>query len=158
MWMNDPARGGAPPPRPPRDPEAERRAAEASVSILALAALAVLWPAAVVFAVMLTAAWLTGAHPARVLTAALRSSPLIAGWMALVTAQDRPWEPGRARPWLTAPYTQWKAATLPMLHGHPDPTAMLIMVPLAVPLGSALAAAAWAYRVHQMRDGLVLQG
>jgi hypothetical protein len=155
MWMNPPAQRGSQ--APPRDPEAERRAAEASVSILAVAALAVLWPAAVVFAAVLATAWLTGAHPVRVLTAALRSTPLIAGWMVLATAQNRPWEPGHVRAWLTAPYTDWKAATLPMLHGHPDPAAMLLMVPLAIPAGTALAAAAWAYRVHQMRDGLAGQ-
>ena len=147
-----------PPPSDDRDPDRRRdRDDDAALAVTALvtaAVLALLWPLAIVAAATAAAAWLTGAHPARLLRTAAWSLPMTAVYLAAATAQDRPWAPGRLSAWARQPYADWRAATLHLIHGTAVPAALLTVAPLAVPAGIAIGAALWAWRCHHMTHGL----
>jgi hypothetical protein len=149
MWGPAPAPG-----RDPRDRDREERAA-AAVTMMAAAALSVLWPLGIVAAATYAAATASGTHPARLWRAAAWSLPMAAAYAIAAAIQDRPWEPGRLRRWVRQPYTDWRAATLHLVHHSDIPAALLSVAPLAVPAGIAIAAAGWAWRCHQMTHGLI---
>jgi hypothetical protein len=149
------------------DPNRERDNAAAAAMLAAAAITAVLWPLGIAAAATITAAWLTGAHPARLVRAALASLPMTAVYIAAATIQDRPWAPSRLAPWAAQPYRDWKRATLAVISVHGTrahlhlsvhaarvPAALLTVAPVAVPAGIAIGAAAWAWRCHQMTHGL----
>jgi len=152
MWMQPPGRD------PGRDPERDQRredAAALAVTMIAGAALlAVLWPVAAVMAVTLAAARATGMHHARILRAALWSLSMTGTFILAATVQARPWSPGRLHAWLMTPYLDWKRASLDLVHGRDVPGALLSVAPLAVPAGLAAAAGFWAWRRHQLTNGL----
>jgi hypothetical protein len=143
----------------PRDPaearEREERAAQAVTTLAAVAVLAALWPLGVTAAVTLAAARLAGMHPARLLRAAAWSLVMTAVYLAAATAQGRPWDAGRLTAWARQPYTDWRAATLDLIHGTRVPAAFLAVAPIAVPAGLAAGAALWAWHCHQVTNGLI---
>src|ERR1039457_6072265 len=67
------------------DPNRERDNAAAAAMLAAAALLAVLWPLGIAAAATITAAWLTGAHPARLARTALASLPMTAVYIAAAT-------------------------------------------------------------------------
>jgi hypothetical protein len=138
-----------------RSRERDQRTAQAITMIAAAAALAALWPLAIVTAITYSAAWLTGAHPARLLRAATWSAPATAAYAMAAAIQDRPWEPGRLTWWAGQPYRDWKAATLDLIRGTRIPAAVLAVAPVAVPAGIAIGAGLWAWRSHQATHGLI---
>lgn len=140
-----------------RHPERDRdeRTAQAVTMLAMTAALAVVWPVLLVMAVTMAAAWAAGLHHARVLRAALYSASMAGTYAVAATVQDRPWAPGHLTTWARQPYTDWKHATLDLIHRTGIPAALLAVAPLAVPAGLAAGAAAWAWRCHQMTHGLM---
>ncbi len=114
-----------------RDDDAARRGALAATLALAAILLAPLWPLVLAALAALSAAWLTGMHPARLLRAAAWSAPMTVAYLAAAAFQDRTW---RAR--ALQPVADWRRAGLLLIHAHPLP-ALLITAPLAVPAGLA---------------------
>ena len=137
-----------------RQRESDERIAWAVTMLAATAALAVVWPIAAVMAVTVAAAWATGMHYARILRAALWSLSMAGTYVVAATVQDRPWAPGRLHAWAEQPYRDWHRATFDLIHGTDIPAALLAVAPVAIPAGLALGAAAWAWRCHQMTNGL----
>ena len=151
-----------------RQQERDDRIAQAVSMLAAVAVLAVLWPILAVMAVTVAAAWATGMHHARILRAALWSLSMTGTFVIAATVQDRPWAPGRLREWAAQPYRDWKNATVSVITVHGSrahfhvsvhaarvPAALLTVAPLAVPAGLAIGAALWAWRCHQMTNGLM---
>jgi hypothetical protein len=153
-WETTPAREVAELQRA-RSRERDERTAQALTMLAAAAALAALWPLAITTATAYAAAWLTGAHPARLLRAAAWSSPMTAVYVAAATLQDRPWEPGHLTGWARQPYRDWRTATIHLIHGTRIPAAVLTVAPLAIPAGIAIGAGLWAWRSHQATHGLI---
>jgi len=138
-----------------RNREREERIAAAVTMMAAAAVLSLLWPVAITAAAAFITAWLTGAHPARVARAAAWSSPMTAVYVLAATWQDRPWQPGHARRWERQPYTDWRTATVDLIHHTRIPAALLAVAPIAVPAGIAIGAALWAWRSYLMTNGLM---
>ncbi len=131
------------------DDDAARRAALAATLALAAVLAAPLWPLVLAALAALSAAWLTGMHPARLLRAAAWSAPMTVAYLAAAAVQDRTW---RAR--ALQPVADWRRAGLLLIHAHPLP-ALLITAPLAVPAGLAAGAAVWAWISHAYTHGLI---
>ena len=116
---------------------------------LLLAALAVAaWPVTVVMVTEYAAAWLRGWPPARLRRAAAWALIPAGAWLAVQTARLGAW-----RPVALAPVHAWA-------HGWSRPAAVnltrafLLVAPVAVPAGLALAALAWAWRIYAITSGL----
>jgi hypothetical protein len=152
-WWDDDDRDRRP--RDPRDREAEEQVARAVTMFAGALVLSVAWPVMIVVLITVAAAWLAGLHHARLLHAALCALPATAVYLIAATIQDRPWEPGRLKPWAQQPYHDWRTATLNLIHGHHIPAALLTVAPAAIPAGIAAGAAIWAWRTHQMTHGLM---
>lgn len=88
----------------------------------------------------------------RILRAAARALIMTGIYAAAAAFQDQPWRPGHLTRWAEQPYTDWRTATVAMIHGHVQ--AALLTVPAALPPGLAIGGALWAWRCHRMTNGL----
>ncbi len=120
--------------------------------LLAVAAVAALLVAAapltLVTAVGLAGAWLRGWPPARLWRAAAWALPMTAVYLAGRAVQARTWQGLALAPvhdWLTG----WSAVTAGRVV-----TAFVLVAPLAVPAGLAIAGCLWAWRIYALDTGL----
>jgi hypothetical protein len=126
-----------------------RKAFKAAGWLLLLAVAVALWPVTVVTAAGYAAAWLRGWPPARLGRAAAGSVALTA--LCLIAAVLLRQHGGHAA--ALAPARAWSA-------GWPDLTTagmtrtFLLLAPVAVPAGLALAAALWAWRIYAITAGI----
>jgi hypothetical protein len=118
-----------------------------AVLVLAAAAAIALAPASVVATAGLTAAWLGGWPPRRLLAAAAWCAPMVAVWLAGIVLAGRGW-PALA----TAPLLAWHGFWRLALTGA-MPAAVAVSAPAAIPVGLLLAAAAWRYRIAALAAG-----
>ena len=125
-----------------------RKAFKAAGRLL-LAALAIaVWPLTVMTAIGYAAAWLRGWPPARLYRAAAASLALTAVYLLAGAARQRGW-----RAVALAPVRDWA-------HGWDHTTAglayrtFLMLVPITVPAGFALAALLWAWRIYAITSGI----
>jgi hypothetical protein len=131
-----------------RDEAADRRAALAATLLLSAVLLAPLWPLVLASLGTLSAAWLAGMHPARVLRAAAWSAPAAAIYTCAAALQDPAPSALAVRP-----VTDWRHADSLLIHGRVAP-ALLLTAPLAVPAGLAAGAGLWAWLSHAYTHGL----
>lgn len=150
LWPSEPGRSDD-----QRRADREERAAFAITMIAAAAILALVWPVLAVMAVTVAAAWATGMHHARILRAALWALSMTGTYAVAATVQDRPWQAGRLKAWAEQPYTDWKHATINLIHGQQIPASLLAVAPAAIPLGLAAGAGVWAWRTYLMTNGLM---
>jgi len=124
---------------------------------LALAAVAVaIIPVTVIAGAGYALAWWRGWPPRRLYLAAAWCSPLAVGWLGAATL----WPSGLPGPdpaqwWLrlaVAPYRGWRLAELAAIHGQVM-IGVLIIAPLAIPLGVLAGGLAWARRRFRMATG-----
>lgn len=151
MWMNTPRDRD----RRDRDRDhgtASEHAGQAVTAAGAAAVLVALWPAAVVAAAALAAAWGAGLHHLRLLHAAAWSLVLTFCYLVAAVVQDQPWLTSHLTAWEMQPWTDYRAATLGIIHGHL--AAALLMLPEGLPAGLAIAGVIWAWRCRQMTTGL----
>jgi hypothetical protein len=120
--------------------------------LLALAALAALLVAAapitLVAAVGLAGAWLRGWPPARLWRAACWALPMTAVYLAGRAVQARTW-----RGLVLAPVHDWVSAWQAVSAGRVV-AAFVLVAPVAVPVGLALAGCLWAWRIYALESGL----
>jgi hypothetical protein len=125
-----------------------RRAVKAAGWLL-LAALAVaVWPLTVVTASGYAAAWLRGWPPARLRRAAAASLPMTAVWLAAEALKQRGW-PAIA----LAPVRDWDRGWHHLMSTGVART-FLLLAPVTIPAGLALAALMWAWRVYALTTGI----
>jgi hypothetical protein len=124
---------------------------------LAAAALAVvLAPVTVVGLATYALAWYRGWPPRRLYLAAAWCSPLAAGWLGAAVASPAGLPgPHPAQWWLrlaVAPYQGWRLAELAAIHGQLA-IGVIIIAPLAIPVGVLAGGLAWARRRFRMSVG-----
>ena len=124
-----------------------RLAVRGAVLMLAAATAIALAPASAVAVAGLTAAWLAGWPPRRLLVAASWCAPMVAAWLAGIALAGRGW-PALA----AAPYLAWRGFWQLALTGA-VPAAVAVSAPAAIPAGLLIAAAAWRYRIAALADG-----
>jgi hypothetical protein len=110
----------------------------------AAAMLAAAAPVAAVALIGVTAAWLRGWPPVRLLRAAALCVPMVVVWLAAAGLQRR-----AVFPVARAPYAAWLA----LWHARSAGaylTALILAAPAAVPLGLLVAALAWSLRIRAM--------
>jgi hypothetical protein len=115
--------------------------------LITAAILVILWPVTVTAALSVAAAWAAGWPPARLYRAAAVSASVAVVWLLDAAMGHPAW-----RPVAFAPVATWEQATRWLVHGRIIP-AVVLTAPLAVPLGLAAGAAAWAYRHAVMASG-----
>ena len=115
---------------------------------LLLAALAVaVWPLTLLTATGYAAAWLRGWPPARLTRAAAASLAMTAVYLLADAARQHTWQAltmAPARDWAHG----WHHVTAPLAW-----RTFLLLVPLTVPAGFALAALLWAWRIYAITSG-----
>ena len=124
-----------------------RLAVRGAVLVLAAAAAIAIAPASVVAVAGLTAAWLAGWPPRRLLAAAAWCAPMAVVWLAGIGLAGRGW-PGVA----AAPLLAWRGFWRLALAGA-VPAAVAVSAPAAIPAGLVIAAAAWRYRIAALAAG-----
>jgi hypothetical protein len=116
---------------------------------LLLAAVAVAtWPVTIVAAVGYSAAWLRGWPPVRLRRGAVGFLPFSAIWLVLDAVKLDSWQgimPGLAGDWERG----WHSLTVPGVT-----RTFLLVSPVAIPAGLALAALAWAWRIYAVNSGI----
>jgi hypothetical protein len=118
------------------------------LSALALAAVAVAAaPVSLVAAGALAAAWRQGWLPRRLFAAAAWCGPMVAVWLGWTARAAPGWQVVAA-----APYHDWLGFWQLVRAGSPLRAAVVI-APLAIPLGLAVAGLAWTYRAGLLRSG-----
>ena len=116
--------------------------------LLVAAAVVAAWPVTIVAAAGYGAAWLRGWPPARLARTAAWALIPAGTWTALQGARLHAWQPavlGPARTWERS----WSALSAVDLG-----RVFLLLAPVAVPAGLALAALAWAWRIYAISTGL----
>jgi len=101
-------------------------------------------PVTVVAAASFWLAWLRGWPPGRLYREALWLTPMVAFWLAALWISGGRWEPAA-----TAPFLIWKV-TWHLAAAGRYLLAVVLVAPLAIPLGLLAGGAAWAYRVRSM--------
>jgi hypothetical protein len=101
-------------------------------------------PASLAAAIGAALAWQRGWPPTRLYRAALWCLPMVAVWLAATAIPAR-----SASALATEPYRAW----LSLWHGTHAVTALATIAPLAIPIGLAAGALAWAYRIRSMQTG-----
>jgi hypothetical protein len=124
-----------------------RQAFRLGKALLTATVLAVAWPVTAAAALAAAAAWLAGWPPARLWRAAARSTPVAAVWLVAAALRDRTW-----RAVALAPAGLWRQASGWLVHGRVI-QAVVLTVPLAVPIGLAAGAAWWGWRTAAMAAG-----
>jgi hypothetical protein len=123
-----------------------RKAATAAKRLVLAAAAAVIWPVTVVAAAGYLAAWLRGWPPVRLYRAAAWSLLASVAWLAGLEIAMPGWLAARA------PGRAWAAGW-----HRPDIAALartfLLLAPVALPAGLALAGLAWAWRTYAIAAG-----
>ncbi len=109
----------------------------------AAAAAAAVWPLTLVTAAGYGAAWLSGWPPARLWRAAAWSLPMTGVWLLAAAISHGTWQ-GVA----LAPVRDWRQCWHLTATGNPA-AAFLVVAPVAVPAGLALAGLGWAHRRQQ---------
>jgi hypothetical protein len=134
------------------DPET----ALAVARLAGLVAAVALLPATLVAIAAYAVAWWRGWPPRRLYLAAAWCSPLAAGWLGAATFEPVHLPgPDPSQWWLrflVAPYRGWRAAYLYAAHGH-IALAVLVLAPLAIPLGLLAGGLAWARLRFRMAAG-----
>ena len=104
-------------------------------------------PVSLVAAWAAAVAWAAGWPPRRLYRAALWCLPMVAAWLAATASATRSWRQVAA-----APYLAWLAMWHLAAAGSIVLAAMTI-APVAIPLGLAVGALAWAWRIYAMETG-----
>jgi hypothetical protein len=119
------------------------------------AILAFLWPVVTVAAAAVTGAWAAGLHPARLLRMAAGALVMPAAYLAAAAWRWRAWAaPAGLHLWAAEPWHDYLAGSLALLTLARPAGLIAGAFPLAVPLGLAVAAGAWAWRRARMANGL----
>jgi hypothetical protein len=125
-----------------------RKMLKAAGWLLLVALLLAAWPVTIVTAIGYAAAWLRGWPPARLRRTAAWALVPAGTWLAIQGARRHAWQPTAA-----APVHAWA-------HGwsHPVPgnlaRVFVLLAPVAVPAGLALAGLAWAWRIYAITSAL----
>jgi hypothetical protein len=124
-----------------------RRAVRTLGWLLAAAAALAAWPVSVVVACGYAAAWLRGWPPARLYRAAGWALTVTAVWLVGLQASTPGWlvAPAPGRSWVRG-WDQLAPAGLARV--------FLLLAPLAVPAGLAMAGLVWAWRIYAVTAGI----
>jgi len=114
------------------------------LGVLLLAA----WPVTLVAAVGYGAAWLRGWPPVRLRRTAAWALIAAGIWLAIETARLHSWRPVTLVPPQTWTHSWSHLAAINLAR------VFLLLAPVAVPAGLALAALAWAWRIYAISSGL----
>ena len=124
-----------------------RKAVKAGKWLLLAAAGIATWPVTLVAVTGYAAAWLRGWPPARLYRAAAWALPITTAWLVILEVRMPGWiaarTPGRA----------W-ARGWDHLAGADPARVFLLLAPVAVPAGLAVAGMVWAWRIYAITAGL----
>ena len=124
-----------------------RKAARLTGWLLLVVAAAAVWPVTVVAAVGYAAAWLRGWPPVRLYRTAAWALPVTGAWLAVLEVRMPGWVAARA-PGLVWAHGWGHLATADLAR------VFLLLAPVAVPGGLALAGLVWAWRTYAVTAGI----